>query len=178
MHQNPTPVNSCAVVSCRTSAVQIAEPQLRFERALYAADECVGQPRRSTRSGDENAERVTRGIRQDVERLVRVIRSIYEELRSEGLSPLSLPLQLRPTRNREVKVHLHRDVMRGPGRPLEAFDLLERQFADTVRVREDEPVRVVSIAIPGWFVALAIAQSQELPIELGKSTGVGRVDGS
>jgi len=68
--------------------------------------------------------------------------------------------------------------MRGPGRPLEALDLLKRQLADTVRVREDEPVRVVSIAIPGWFVALPVAQSQELPIELGKSPSVGRVDGS
>jgi len=68
--------------------------------------------------------------------------------------------------------------MRGPGRPLEALDLLKRQLADTVGVHKDEPVRVVSIAITGWFIALPVAQSQELPIELGKSPGVGRVDGS
>ena len=34
------------------------------------------------------------------------------------------------------------------------------------------------MAIPGWFVAPPVAQSQELPIELGKCPSVGRVDGS
>ena len=96
--------------------------------------------------------------------------------RSERLSPLPLPLQLLETRNREVEVHLHRDVMRGPRRPVQTLDLLKRQLAGTALVNEDEPVRVGRVTISRRSIAGPVLQSQELPIELGKCPDVGSVD--
>lgn len=88
-----------------------------------------------------------------------------------------MPLQLLETRNRDVQVHLHRDVMLGPRRSLQSLDLLKRQLASTARVHEDEPVRVVRNTILRRFIARPVLQSQELPLELGKTPGVGGVDG-
>lgn len=64
-------------------------------RELPASDghTCAGH----VESGDEDAERMPRGVRKDVQGLVRVIAPVQQQLRSEGLSPLPLPLQLGET---------------------------------------------------------------------------------
>ena len=85
-------------------------------------------------------------------------------------------LQLLETRNGQVEMHLHRYVVRGPRRPLQTLDLLERQLARIVRVHENEPVRIVRATIHWRLIALPVAQAQELSVELGKSARVGRVD--
>ncbi len=67
--------------------------------------------------------------------------------------------------------------MRGPRRPRQTLDPLKRQFASTVRVNEDEPVRIVRITFRRRIIAPPVLQSKELPIELGECPGVGGVDG-
>jgi len=118
-----------------------------------------------------------RRVSKDIERLVRLIRPVQQQLGSEHLGPLALPLQLREARNRVVDVHLHRHVMGGPGRPLQTLDLCERQLAGTVGVDEDEPVRIVRHLIRRRFIARPVVQAQELPIELGQGPSVSGVDG-
>ena len=74
-------------------------------------------------------------------------------------------------------MHLLRYIMRGPGRSREGRDLLESEHAMSRRVDQDQPARVIVAAVGGNLIAGAIAETEELPVELRETAAVGGIDG-
>jgi hypothetical protein len=57
---------------------------------------------------------VTGRIREDQQCPVWVVGPVKHDYCAKGYGSLALPMQFSATRNREVNVQLHRDVVRGP----------------------------------------------------------------
>src|SRR4051812_43092190 len=136
---------------------------------------CFPRPRRTTgsrtattstdASADEQAERVAGRIGQHVEGLVLVVGAVPQGARTQRQRPVAGPRGPVRAAPPEVEVHLHRDVVLGPGRRLQPVDLLEGEPASPFGVDEHEPVGVVD-RVGRRFVARAVLQPEQLAVEL------------
>ena len=127
---------------------------------------------------DEDAERVTGGVRVHAQWLFQVRGSVEEKTCAEGEGPLMLRVEVCNRRDRHIEVqHLRARAVR-PGRLGQAGHLLERDPRCARGVMQDEPVLAAGIRFGGgWrLVAVSVRQAQELPVELGKPARVGAVD--
>ena len=126
----------------------------------------------------EDAEGVAVGVGVDVEPLRRVVGAIEQEVCTEMQCPLVLLRQGLLVGDREVEVRLLRRLGVGPRRAREVGHLLERETWLPGRSDEDEPVPTLRVVLPGRrrLVAGLVRVAQELPVELGQGTGVGRVE--
>ena len=85
------------------------------------------RPTSSDARCDEDAERVTRGIGEDVERLDGVVEAVEQDTRAERSRSLVLIDQLVDGRDAEVQVQLLGDTVVRPRRRRQVVDLLERE---------------------------------------------------
>lgn len=129
------------------------------------------------RGGHEDAERVTGGIGVDPQRLLLVLGTVVQQPRTELQRVVVGEREVRRAVDGHVQVELLRDTGLRPGRGREIGDLLERELSPR-QPAQDQPVAAVRIGITGrwWLVAGAIVHPEQLPVELGETADVGRVE--
>jgi hypothetical protein len=114
---------------------------------------------------------VSRRIDEDVERLLLVVRAVQSHRGSETQRCVLVPLELLDAVNEVVDVELLRYRVVGPGGAGQSLDLLERELACAVRLREHEPVRIIDTPVGRRLVSRSVDEPQELPLELGEFAG-------
>jgi hypothetical protein len=121
---------------------------------------------------------VARRVGVDAQRLAGVGGAVIAQGRAQPQRAVVLPVEFRPVPDDDVKVHLLRDVVVGPGCLPQPDDLLERQGAVAFFREQDQPVTPALVvgAGRGRFVAWAVPVAEELAVELGQSARVGGVE--
>ena len=138
----------------------------------------VGQTGNGSGLGDEDAEGVSCRIRVDVEALCRIVRAVEEEICAEAQGPEMLIFQRVTVRDREVEMHLHGYLRKGPRRYLQVVDVLESQLATALRIGQHQPVVIIRRVIVRRLIARSVPQTQELAVELRQLSDVRSVQNS
>ncbi len=112
------------------------------------------------------------------ERLFLVVGPVKEEPGTEGAGPLVLDVQVGHARDPQVQVELLGHPLARPRRLHELFYRLERDARATVRRAQDEPVFGLLVGLTGrWrFIARPIRVTEQLPVKLGQTTGIGGIE--
>ena len=167
------PQPSCSSTNTPSSATDERRSSRRDVRARATTLGSVGLV-----WGDEDAERVTGRVGEDVERLICVVRSIVQHPGAERNRPGALFGEVIGAGNGQVEVELLWHPRVRPGRRRKLVDGLDSQTRFTVSVHEHEPVVALRVGLTGgWgLVACPVPIAEEFAVELGEVARIGGVE--
>ena len=128
------------------------------DRVWWQADP-TGSPDSLARL-DEQAERMSGGVGQDIQRFPGIARTVVQQPGAQLLGAVAMLVQRVDRHHGEVKVHLHGHLLGWPGRCARVSFPLDRHHPDPVGVQQHQPVRVIRAAIGGRLVPGPIAQPE------------------
>jgi hypothetical protein len=125
---------------------------------------------------NEETERMASGIGHYIQGLTLIQGSVVEKRRAQLLRPLAVSLKFLGRHHSEVHVHLHRNLLRWPGRPRGVRLLLDSQDSVSSVINEDQPVGVVFATVGGDLVAVAVLKAEQFSVELREAATILAVD--